>query len=91
MPVFREPNEGPTALHRLLLRLAPTNKHGQFPSLLKLSKVVGYHRSAMYLWLAQQKVTPEVAQRLIDYDKTRPESERAGVTRADFEPFVYNT
>lgn len=89
MPVYKGWDEGTTPLHRLLLRLAPRNHQGNM-SLSKLVKDIGYSRGALIVWLNGQKVPAKIAQKFIDYDQARPEAERAGVTRADFEPFVYN-
>jgi ribosomal protein L18E len=96
MPTYKSPGDAGTPLHRLLLKAVPENQHGN-KTILHLAKVMGINRWSINKWVKADRLAPERVVQLVEVSKIKEYREdgkhvlgEARVTRAEFDPFVYN-
>lgn len=92
MVAFKNPDDAPTPLARLLLKTVPPNEHGR-KTIVHLSELIPMTRMGVTKWIAQQRVPADKVDRLVEIgrmDGEGGELKRGRVSRSDFEPFVYN-
>ena len=92
MVAFNSPEEAPTELGRLLLTTVPENEFGR-KTLTHLASLIPMTRMGVTKWVSQQRVPADKVDRLVEIgqmDSGGNLCEQGRVSRADFEPFVYN-
>ena len=97
MPVFRNPEDAPTELQRLLLRAVPENKFGN-KTIDFLAELIPVNRWSVRKWITNDRIPPERVLRIVEISKITGFTKKgkpivgseARVTRQEFDPFVYN-
>lgn len=83
MPTFRNPEDAPDKLTKLLLHAAPKNKRGH-KTLSHLAELIGVSNWGMRKWIIAQKIPPDRAMSIVDVSEGR-------VAIQDFHDFVYKS
>lgn len=81
MPVYKNPDDAPTDLQKLLLTAVPVNTHGN-KSIIHLAKMLGVSRWAVQKWIGNNKITPNRAVQIVELSEGR-------VSLSDFSRYVY--
>jgi len=96
MPTYNSPDAVESKLHRLLLTAVPENPHGN-KTILYLASLMGINRWSINKWIAKDRISPERVLQVVEISKIvgfdeqgKPILGEPRVSRADFEPFVYN-
>ncbi len=89
MATFKKPEDAETPLGQLLLKTVPPNDLGN-RTFTHLAELIPMSRYGLQKWLAKQRVPPSKVDRLVAIGRIGAKDKSGRVSRADFEPFVYN-
>lgn len=93
MAAYKEQEDVPTPLGRLLIEVTPPNEYGR-KTFTHLATLVPVSRTALQKWLDNQRVPARRVARLVEIGKMRgPGKQKAKTSRvrqSDFDDFVYN-
>lgn len=89
MPTYRQPDDAPNDLHRLLLRCVPKNEHGN-KTIAHLAEVFPLRRWSVNKWIREGKIPANRVKRLIEISAIGAEDGKPRVELSEFHQFVYN-
>ena len=81
MPVYKNHEDAPNELQKLLLFAVPPSPHGH-KSINHLAKLMKLNRWAIQKWIINQSIPPKRAAQVVDLSEGR-------VSLGDFSRFVY--
>lgn len=90
MPIYHKPEDAENPLTTLLLRAVPENDRGN-KTITHLAELYPLKRYSIQKWIDAKRVPARRVDRLVEIGRMGvPDGQPGRVSRADFEPFVYN-